>query len=122
MDAPDEPNPYETPAIPQRNEDSVRPAFSPIDEYQPPEDDGFHIPLRGAMGLGLGPALAWAALRLWYPRAWAIVTAFMVIMVFGLLTTRFVFRFESRVQVWGLAPLFGAAWFLLLWLLLTFVV
>lgn len=96
--------------------------FPPIDEYEKPSSyPEPYLPPRFYLILGASPVLAWFILAVTYPLAWGIVTAGLIILGLGLLTTKIVFGFERPLQVWGLAPVFGMGWFLLLWLLFTLV-
>jgi hypothetical protein len=69
--------------------------------------------------LGLAGALVFCYGLLWYhyPVVAAVFTAVLLVLGTGLFTTKVIFCFENPRLAWGLAPVFGGGWLLLLWIL-----
>jgi hypothetical protein len=124
-------NPYSPPQKTDEEQPASQPIFHSSRDWERSEySDTERLPLgwtiRLRVGaflafLGTGLASGYILLAIRHPVLWAIGNAVLIVLAFGLLTTKVLFRFERPIQVWALAPVFGSGWLLFFWVLFRLV-
>ncbi len=69
-----------------------------------------HIALKPCLTGGMVLAGMWMSLVFFYPLIWAWGTGFMLAMLLGLFTAKFILGVHSMLKALGLAPLLGCCW------------
>ena len=109
-------NPYQPPHT-ECNTDMAntdRRGFTEAPE-PPPAVDLQYVPFRFYALLAMGLIIGWLALAVHYPITWAVLSAALLILGFGLLTTKVIIRFENPKLMWCWTPVFGLGWLLFFW-------